>query len=83
MRTIELPELPNARDLQARYGVSCTWLERHIQGQHFPQPIKIGRARRCCQALASLHCAHVGNPLGQNTLQELVRPARPRPGRAQ
>jgi hypothetical protein len=31
MRTIELPELTNARDLQARYGVSCTWLERHIQ----------------------------------------------------
>ena len=42
MRTIELLELPNARDLQARYGVSGTWLERHIQGHGFPQPIKLG-----------------------------------------
>jgi predicted DNA-binding transcriptional regulator AlpA len=76
MCTIELPELPNARDLQERCGVSCRLLERHIQGHGFPQPIKLG------VRVGAVRHWHRSN-VGQNTLQELVRPRMAPPGRAQ
>lgn len=39
MRVIEPFDFLTARNLQARYGVSRMWLERHCKNHGFPQPI--------------------------------------------
>jgi hypothetical protein len=71
MRAIEPSEFLNARDLQARYGVSRMWLERHIKDHCFLRPIKFGDHVEC-SALAPLLRARVGNPMGAGNSQRAL-----------
>jgi hypothetical protein len=64
MRAIEIPKFQTVPRLQARYGGSRSWLERHIKNYGSPLPIKFGGipdgARR------SISCTNFRWPIGSS-----------------